>query len=107
MFSLDFITEIFDCIKENDELCRVLISEHGDIDFVKKIIYIAHDRFVEDCRDFGATKTNCEYIYEYIANGCVGLVRRWAQGGFKEDAASMGMLAAQISYKGLECFKQS
>jgi hypothetical protein len=81
MFSLDFITEIFDCIKENDELCRVLISEHGDIDFVKKIIYIAHDRFVEDCRDFGATKTNCEYIMNTSPTDASA----WSGAGRRED----------------------
>lgn len=107
MFSLNFITEIFECIKENDALCKVLISEHGDIDFIKKIIYIAHDRFIDDCaHSFSAAdKSHYEYIYDYIANGCVGMVRRWAQNGFKENAPEMAELAAQISYKGLEFFK--
>ena len=87
MFTLDFIHEIIESIYVNRDLCKVLLGENGDIAFIKKIIYIAHDRFIEQCKEIYDEKSDeyYEYYYEFVVNGCIGIIRRWVNNGFSES----------------------
>ena len=45
------LQRIFDYIKENAKLCRLLLSERGDISFQKKVMIIAYDKIINELTD--------------------------------------------------------
>jgi len=48
---VDLAERIFDYIKENAKLCRLLLSERGDISFQKKVMIIAYDKIINELTD--------------------------------------------------------
>ena len=48
--SLTAIAEILNCIAAQSSLCKILFSEYGDTAFIKKIMYNAHDQFIDEWR---------------------------------------------------------
>ena len=43
--------KIFTYIKENAKLCRLLLSERGDLSFQKKIMILVYDKIINDLTD--------------------------------------------------------
>ncbi len=90
--------EIFKCIAANKDLCQVLFSENGDKEFIKKIIYIAHQQCIDE---WSKTMKNydeqmMEYMYAFVAGGFVGIVEQWMQGGFKESPKQLTNFVGKI-----------
>jgi AcrR family transcriptional regulator len=76
---LILLTEkIFDYIKENSRLCKLLLSERGDLNFQKKIMMLVYDSIITELTDNNNfTKEDAEYVYSFTITGCVGIVQKW------------------------------
>jgi len=70
--------KIFDYIKDNAKLCKLLISERGGLDFQKKVMMLVYDKIISELTyDSKITKEVAEYVYSFTITGCVGIVQRW------------------------------
>ena len=70
--------KIFDYIKENAKLCKLLLSERGDLSFQKKIMTLVYDKIITELtHNSNLTKEDAEYVYSFTITGCVGIVQKW------------------------------
>lgn len=104
--SQDLLIELFRCIKENSDVCKILLGENGDPDFLKKIIYIAHDQIISEWKKVIDTKDNkiFDYLFTFNANGAVGILQEWIQGDLKEPSDEMAKLVMKITNSGVSSF---
>lgn len=102
----ELLLDIFESIVENGDLCKILFSEYGDKEFLKRIIYIAHDRSIAEWRTAAkeVDKDTLELLYSFTANGSIGIVQNWLENGMKQSPREIASFLDKLSNKGLEAF---
>lgn len=100
------VLEIVSAIPGQSDLCQVLFSDYGDEAFLRRIMYIAHDRSLEawNRRFEGVSPEELEFAYAFAANGSVGIIRRWIAGGLHEEEKKIAELIDGLTYQGLSRF---
>lgn len=89
---------VFDYIRENAKLCKLLLSERGDLSFQKKIMMFVYERNIGDLiRSGSITREEAEYIYAFSITGCVGAAQKWLEGGMKQSSRFMAELLVRLS----------
>ena len=91
-------TEVFQCLKDNSDLCVVTLGPHGDKDFALRLLQRGREYcFQNYARYFkGATRQQVEYCYAFISTGCVGLLNRWLDDGMQMQPAELARMAEGI-----------
>ena len=86
------IKEIFNVIEKNIELCQMLFSENGDKMFLRRIMDISREKQISDLQHQypNVTRTQQEYIYEFLASGSVAVVAQWVRSGMQETPLELG-----------------
>ncbi len=100
------IMEICQAIAANVDLCRVLLSDHGDKEFLKRVMRIAHDETLQDWRA-GSRQQDAEQfekLFTFIANGSVAVIQAWMQGGMRESAQDVARFIEKMTNYGLAAF---
>jgi AcrR family transcriptional regulator len=102
----ELLLEIFKSIAAKADLCKVLFSEFGDKDFLKRILYIAHDRSIAEWKTVrkDLDDDTVELLYSFVANGSVGIIHDWIQDGMKQSMREIADFINRISYSGLQHF---
>jgi AcrR family transcriptional regulator len=100
------IVEICQSIQKNVALCQILFSEYGDALFLRRIMYIAHDKSIIEWKKALAVEdpTQMERLYTYFANGCVAIIQAWVQEGAKESPQKIAYFIDKVSNRGLRGF---
>ncbi len=103
------LTEIFETIVENSELCGVLFSQFGDKAFLRRIMFIAHDKSIDEWRRFlpSAEPKQLEMLYVFFANGCVAIIEDWVQRGMEESPTQLVTFIEKITVNSLRAFMQA
>jgi AcrR family transcriptional regulator len=98
------LAEIFKSIKKNGDLCRILFSEFGDKEFLRRIVYIAHDRSIAEWKRHipEADERELELLYTFYASGSVAIIQQWIQNGMKESPETIQMFIEKITNNGLQ-----
>ncbi len=93
-----FLKNMYRNLKENGELCKVLFSANGDIQFINDVIETIGREFEERSRYVTDVHQNSrsEFVYEYCLYGCLGLIKRWMEDGFRESAEEMADLTEEL-----------
>ena len=104
--ALTVIVEILNCIAAQSSLCKILFSDYGDAAFIKKIMYNAHDQFIDEwktkVKSIDTQLLNRFYIY--TANGISAVIQDWLQNGMNEIPQEIAsFIEKSISY-GLSAF---
>ena len=101
------LSDIFESIIKNSDLCSVLFSEYGDKAFLKRIMFIARDRSIAEWNKIipSAKKEQLEMLYLFYANGCVAIIENWVQNGMKESPKELTNFIEKISTNGLRAFQ--
>lgn len=99
----DMLLEIFSCIAANSEVCKILLGKYGDTDFLRRIIIFAQERwFGVWMQPDGKEQSELYgYIFTYIANGSVGIIQRWIQGGMKESPQEIANIVDRLVSSGM------
>ncbi|MGI6333854.1 MAG: TetR/AcrR family transcriptional regulator [Saccharofermentanales bacterium] len=75
---VDTVEHIFEYIKENARLCKLLLSERGDLNFQKRVLMMVYEKNINDLIKNGVTsREDAEYIYAFTLTGCVGVIQKW------------------------------
>lgn len=91
--------KIFDYIKDNAKLCKLLLSERGDISFQKKIMTIVYDKIISELTvNNKISKEDAEYVYSFTITGCVGIVQRWLDDNMKKSSRFMAEMVIRLTY---------
>ena len=97
---VDVVEHIFNYIRENAKLCKLLLSESGDLNFQKKIISLVYNADMDFLVDKAAVlKEDVGYIQAYIVTGCVGVIQQWLDDDMKKSDRAMAELLVKLSLK--------
>lgn len=90
--------KIFEYLKENARLCKLLLSERGDFSFQKQIMMLVYDKIITELTDNNKiTKEDAEYIYSFTITGCVGIVQKWFDDDMKKSAHFMAEMIIKLT----------
>lgn len=70
---------IFLCIMENKELCRILMGENGDPQFMKRMVTLSRDAVIEEWqKEFPAAgRENLDFLFDFVFTGTTRLILNW------------------------------
>ena len=95
------LLDLFHFIEENQEMCRVLLSPHGDMNFLHRLNQAVREKCLqmwpneEDKKD-----ATFEYHYSFVVYGCVGVFRAWLNNKCQEPAEKMAEMADAMIRRG-------
>jgi AcrR family transcriptional regulator len=102
-------TGIFQCLKDNSDLCTVTLSDYGDKQFALRLINMGRERcmalYLKYFKD--ATPKDIEYYYAFVSAGCIGLLRKWLDDGMTSSAGEIAQMAENIMMYGLGVFRKT
>ena len=96
-------TELFQFIKDNSDLCAVTLGDHGDKEFLLKIIGAARERSVAHYAQYfqSVSPEKIEYTYAFISSGCMGILQKWLEGGMRETPEAIATIAENLILRGI------
>ena len=96
------LCDLFTLIEDNQEMCRVLLSPHGDMNFLHRLNEVMHDKFLNTWVELrGPLKDNAfDYYYSFAVFGCAGLIHAWVNRSCKESTEEMAKLADRMLRRG-------
>jgi AcrR family transcriptional regulator len=96
--TIEMVERIFAYIKENAPLCKLFISERGDLDFQKKIMMLVYDKNIQGLLPQGSmTEEEAEYIRSFTITGCVGVIQKWLNDDAKKSTRSLEELLVKLT----------
>jgi AcrR family transcriptional regulator len=97
---------IFEYIKENAKLCKLLMSERGNFGFQKRVMMLVYDRIITNITENNKiSKEDAEYIYSFTITGCVGIVQKWLDEDLKKSPRFMADMVINLSFGSLGFLK--
>ncbi len=100
---LRITTGIFQCLKENADVCAMTVGPHGDKEFATRLINLGRENYVEIYRRYfsSATPKQLEYYYSFVCSGCIGLLEKWLAEGMSSSAEEIAGIAEGIMMHGI------
>ncbi len=96
------LAELFSLIQENQEICRVLLSPNGDMNFLHRLDEVMHEKILNTWIEARGQLNNdsFDYYYSFVVFGCTGLIHAWVNRSCKESAEEMAKLADTMLRRG-------
>ena len=96
--SLEIVEKIFEYIQENAQICRLLLSERGDLTFQKRVFTLAYEKNIGVMTRNGAiSKEDAEFVYAFTLTGCVGAIQKWLNDDMQKSPQFMARMITQIA----------
>ncbi|MFA5675245.1 MAG: TetR-like C-terminal domain-containing protein [Christensenellales bacterium] len=87
---VDMVEQIFEYIKENARICKLLLSERGDLNFQKRVFMLVYEKIIINITKGGAiSKEDAEYIHAFTLTGCIGVIQKWLNDNMKKPSRFM------------------
>jgi AcrR family transcriptional regulator len=98
---------IFESILKNSDLCKVLFSDYGDKEFLRRVITIAREVSMREWQKMipSVTDEEMEILYLFYANGCIAIIQHWVTSGMKESPEELSTMIEKLSLNGLSAFR--
>ncbi|MBQ8160395.1 MAG: TetR family transcriptional regulator C-terminal domain-containing protein [Clostridia bacterium] len=96
------LVDLFRFIGDNREMCRVLLSPHGDMNFLHRLNEVLREKCLMAWHEHRQEKDEAEFDYHYsfIVFGCAGLIRAWVNRDCQESPETMAKLAFDMVLRG-------
>ena len=107
--SLNYRTsQIFQCIKDNADLCIVTLGEFGDKDFAKRLLSHGQRKALEEYKRYAKhlKKQDVDYFYAFISSGCIGLMQKWFEEGMNTPPKEIANIAEFLIKQAAMFFEQ-
>ena len=97
------LLDLFRFIEENQEMCRVLLSPNGDMNFLHRLYEAIRKRSLEIWKDqMGSLgEKEFDYRYSFVIFGCAGMIRAWVNRNCQETDMQMAELADRMIRRGI------
>ena len=94
----EMLTDIFDYIKENASICKILLSERGDLLFQKRVLSLIYGKYIGDLREKrGISKEDADYVYAYTITGSIGVIQKWLHDDMKKSSEFMAKMLLEVT----------
>jgi len=95
------LIDLFRFIEDNQEMCRVLLSPHGDMNFLHRLNEVVREKCLQAWPGLRkADDVSFEYHYNFVICGCGGVIRAWVNRNCREPAEQMAELADLMIRRG-------
>ncbi len=103
---LEVTTAVFQWMKENRDMCAVVLGEYGDRDFLWKMLDLGQMVCEESYQRLfeGASGRRIAWFYAYASWGCIGLLRRWLSEDMETPASEVAGMAERMIRQGMGFF---
>ena len=92
---------LFQFAAEHQEMCRVLLSPNGDMNFLHRLNEVMREKWRSAWQTIhDADDDEFDYYYSFVVFGCAGMIRAWVNRECKEPAAEMADLADTLLRQG-------
>lgn len=107
--ALKITTGIFQCLKDNEDLCTVTLGEYGDKVFTLRLISVAKEKYLESYSHYftGVSAQKLEYFYAFNSAGCIGLLQKWLTDSLVTPVEEVAATAEEIMMSGIGYLKKS
>ncbi len=94
---------IFQCLRDNSDLCSITLGPYGDKKFLLKVINMGHQRYMPCYQQWfkGATPQQLEYFYAFVSGGCIALLQKWLAEGMTTPPAEIAEMAEKLMLYGI------
>ena len=77
--NVSYLAKIYSCVLQNRELCRVLMGDNGDPQFLNSMRNLVRDGIVDEWqKEFPAyDRERLEFIFDYVFLGSMRLMLNW------------------------------
>lgn len=94
--------EIFAYLAANADMCRVLLCKGGDMAFVEQVEEMVRAHILGQWRKvFEGRDETYDYVFAFIASGCIGILQRWLESGMPQPPAEIARLTENIISRGI------
>ncbi len=71
---------VFQCLKDNSDLCTVTLGDYGDKAFALKLVNLGREKCIAAYSKYfrDASPKKLEYYYAFVSSGCIGLLQKMA-----------------------------
>jgi hypothetical protein len=95
---VEMVERILIYIKENARICKLLLSERGDLKFQKRVLTLAYEKNISKLMKSGTMlKDDAEYIYAFTLTGCVGAIQKWLNDDLKKSPRFMAEMIVSFT----------
>lgn len=103
---VDISTGIFQCLKDNSDLCTVTLGDYGDKAFALRLLNMGREKCMASYLKYfkNASPQLIEYYYAFVSSGCIGLLQKWLDEGMTLSASQMAQMAEGMMQSGLGIF---
>lgn len=99
-----YLSDLYQFIAENADMCRVLLGANGDKAYTDRICQILRDEHLYDfvCYFYPGEEDLMNYFCSFIIAGNLSLALRWINTGMRETPEEMAVLAGEIIMHGVK-----
>ena len=96
------LLDLFRFIQDNQEMCRVLLSPHGDMNFLHRLNEEVREKCLKAWPNIRKEKgeADFDYHYSFVVFGCAGIIRAWVNRNCSESAEKMAEMAYGMILRG-------
>ena len=96
------LLDLFRFIEDNQEMCRVLLSPHGDMNFLHRLNEVVREKCLNAWPNIRKEKgeADFDYHYSFVVFGCAGIIRAWVNRNCPESAEKMAEMAYGMILRG-------
>lgn len=101
------IITLFEFLRENEDICRMLLCDNGDPAFVERVRTFVRTEVISEWRQLFAYDDGevQEYTLAFLVAGSIGLVQRWLDGGLKTPPADIAEMLMGFITKGVSVLR--
>lgn len=104
---LEFLTDVFETIYANADLCAVMLSKNGDISFQKKLKEIIYQKtfdIISTQLEGKASENEIKSTTSFIIAGILGIIETWLSDISTGSPEKMAETAFRLIEKGIHGF---
>lgn len=99
------LCSLFEYIADNKETCQTLLSETGDVDFLKKTMMLVQKELMEEwVSHMHLDQETAEYTILFMINGSIGIVQQWLKTDLRKSIPEMTTIIVQLVNQGLSVY---
>ena len=100
---IEITAGIFQWMKENSDMCAVVLGEYGDKEFLWKVLdlgqMVCQESYLRSFEKISPERI--EWFYAYASSGCIGLLRKGLAEEMETPAKEIAGMADQLIVHGM------
>ena len=99
------ILDIFEYFTQNYQACVAIFQQDRSNVFLRRIRSVLRPRLIRRfIRDYQAQEAAADYYYNYLVNGCIGIMQHWLLTGRKQSPQTLAKMTMAFVDDGARAF---